>query len=183
MSLAFTGISTVLALSGPIADQWPPDAGALERELPQGSHYAAAYGATSPAFVVVFFSRTLSDGRVGWYALRREMGGPEAGTTLWSSGSDCPALYAALDWLSDLAPPDIAINGLRRLPEGSRPYEMRPRRGPVADGPTYWVSGSGWGPDQSLVQLSMTSTGGYVADWGEATTRHLSTCWRPERPF
>lgn len=184
MSISITVLSVSAALLGPGTAQWPPDPGSLELELPDNSRYAAAYAASStPSFVVIFFSRPSPDGSPGWYALRRDTGGARQGVSLWASGSQCPALYATLDWLSDIRPPVLALNGLRSLPGDARPYDMRPRRGPVADGPTYWISGSGWGPDQSLVHLSMTSSGGYVADWAEATTHHLDRCWRLERPF
>lgn len=184
MSLDLTLLFAAPALLGPTSPQWPPDQYSLEQRLPRNSRYAAAYASTAtPSFVVTFFSRSSADGPLDWYAVRRDTSGARDGMSVWASGSQCPALYAALDWLSDIRPPALAINGLRSLPSDARPYDMRPRRGPVADGPTYWISGSGWGPDQSLVHLSMTTTGGYVADWGEATTRHLEGCWRADRPF
>lgn len=177
LSIALLSAGGLLSTAEP---QWPPRVEVLERDLPQGAQFAAAYAATAePGFSVTFFSITGSDGALRWHAVRHMA---DQNLT-WASGSDCPALYATLDWLSDLRPPAIAVNGLRRLPPDVRPYEMRPRRGPVADGPTYWLAGSGWGPDQSSVHLTMMSTGGYVADWGEATTRHMADCWKTERPF
>lgn len=184
MSLSLIVFPAIFTLLGPASPQWPPDRRSLEQELPDNARYAAAYASTStPSFVVTFFSRPHADGSLGWYAVRRDTSGANQGLSVWASGSQCPALYAALDWLADIRPPALAINGLRSLPSDARPYDMRTRQGPVADGPTYWISGSGWGPDQSLVHLSMTTTGGYVADWGETTTRHLDNCWRVDRPF
>ena len=184
MSISLAILSTLSTLLAADPPQWPPDQRALEQELPVNSRYAAAYASTAnPSFVVTFFSRPGADGSLDWYAVRRSTSGAGQNVSVWASGSQCPALYAALDWLSDIRPPAIAINGLRVLPHGARPYDIRPRRGPVADGPTYWISGSGWGLDQSSVHLSMTSTGGYVADWGDAVTRHLESCWRADRPF
>lgn len=162
-------------------EDWPPNAEELERGLPDGAHYHAAYAATSePGFVVTFFSMYGSGGQT--FFARRQPLAPSTGLASWASASDCPALYAALDWLTDIRPPALAVNGLRRLPDGAEPYDLRPRRGPVADGPTYWISGSGWGTDGSLVHVTFSSSGGYVADWGAATTRHLAPCWRDDAP-
>lgn len=166
---------------GPIA--WPPAAAALESSLPSGSSYHGAYAATAERpFVVTFFSMYSPQGRQAWFARRQFITSAGTANDLWAAASDCPALYSAMDWLSDIQPPSIHFSGLRRLPEAAAGYTTRPVRGPLGDGPTYWVSGSGWGPDRSLVHVTFTSTGGYVADWGAATTQHLEPCWTSKPP-
>lgn len=162
---------------------WPPDSATLERTLPPSAQFEAAYAVTTASpFVVTFFSVSHPDGRLTWHARREDLTEAPPNRESWASGASCPALYATLDWLSDIQPPALAINGLKRLPDDARPYSMRPMRGPVADGSTYWLSGRGWGYDYSLVYVSAVTTSGYIADWAEATTHHLASCWSAQVP-
>ena len=179
--MLLTLIASLASGVGPAV--WPPDLDAIGGGLPPEAQVSAAYAATSdPRVVVVFFSVFGPDGP-RWFARRVEARTDAVEATSWASAEDCPALYAALDWLSDLQPPAIAANGLRRLPDEAQGHDFRPRRGPVADGPTYWLFGSGWGPDQSSVHVSLKTSGGYLADWAQATESALASCWTKASPI
>jgi len=115
------------ASQGPIA--WPPAAAALESSLPSVNSFHGAYAATAEGpFVVTFFSIYSPEGRQTWFARRQSITSVGTGNDQWTAASDCPALYSAMDWLSDIQPPSINFSGLRRLPAEAAGYTTRPVR-------------------------------------------------------
>ena len=98
----------------------------------------------------------------------------------WLRGRDRPNLYASLDWLSEIVIPSIHT-GVRTLPAPTWSPRTPPPR--PAHGPIHKIEGHGWAPDFDLARMSMSSTSGFLAQWGESTARMLEDCWRDERPF
>lgn len=52
----------------------------------------------------------------------------------------------------------------------------------AADAPSHTIWGVGISPDFDFPRVSVSSTGGYVAQWGEAVRASLEPCWRETRP-
>lgn len=100
---------------------------------------------------------------------------------MWADAESCPAVYSLLDWAEGVVIPEITT-GVRQLPQqrynlGDEPW---PRR--AMDAPGHTIAGRGRSPDFDFPWVTITSNGGYVAQWGEGVMEHLEPCWRTERP-
>jgi len=115
------------------------------------------------------------------YSARRISGerGQE-GETTWATSRSCPALRNTLIWLTTLVAPRIEIAGIS--PPSADPAGRRPIR-ITADGLQTTVWGRGTQPDHTAyARVEISSNGGLIAEFGQAATRNLSACWRPEQP-
>lgn len=186
-SLAIFGALAALQAPGVPAgpntqDHWA----SYQRELPVGTRIAAIYTVEPQALRFVFFSRNMParDREAGsfeemWFALRDSYGGEEAPSRLWLTGEECPTVYGVLDWLSDIVIPSIST-GVRRLPAPSgfsRPLPPRP-----VHGTTHMIEGYGWTPENDSVRVTMSSSAGLLAQWGDSTQTGLDPCWRTSQP-
>jgi hypothetical protein len=156
------------------------------RILPNNARIAAIYTITPNARTIVFFSveRPASSARnrsasEGWFAVRDRFNDAGFQDRSWLNGQDCPNLYASLDWLSEIITPSINT-GVRSLPAPTWTPRTPPPR--PTHGPVHRVEGHGWAPDFDLARVSMSSTSGFLAQWGEATTDMLEDCWSTEQP-
>lgn len=188
-----------LALTGQSSSRSAVDS--YREDIPENARVAAVYSLSWPVprsdsvpppgdARMVFFSvpdatANAEDGtrqpvQQKWYAFLDSTEVDGAVTRSWLSGDECPNLYASLDWLSEIVIPSIHT-GVRTLPAPiwtPRTPPPRPTHGPV-----HRVEGQGWAPDFDLATVSMSSTSGFLAQWGEATTTMLEHCWREDRPF
>ena len=182
-----------LALAGQVSSEGGWDA--YRGDVPDNARIAAIHSLSWPAprpdpvsqpveVRMVFFSVPVADADGGahpsWHPLRDRIGGDGAVTRSWLSGHDCPNLYASLDWLSEIVIPSIHT-GVRTLPAPTWTPRTPPPR--PAHGPIHRIEGHGWAPDFDLARVSMSSTSGFLAQWGETTARMLEDCWRDEGPF
>jgi len=115
------------------------------------------------------------------YVARRTSGGSdEPGEVTWTSSRECPALYNTLVWLSTLVAPRIEIAGItpsEAAPEGRRPVSI------TADGLDTTVWGRGTQPDYTaFTRVEISSNGGLIAEFGQAATENLASCWSSRRP-
>lgn len=183
LMLAMLGFTP--ALGAPTQD----DAGswsAYVSELPPDARIAAIYSVQPDGRRHVFFSRVRpgagSNGSIqyDWFALRDSVDGEGAANRVWLTGGTCPALYGVLDWLSDIVVPSI-WTGVRLLPAptaSERPLPSRPVHGPV-----HSIEGYGWTPDRDSARVTMSSSAGFLRQWGEAAQSALADCWEANSPL
>lgn len=149
-------------------------------------HTIASEGVTHVFhFAIERSSASVNPGAVvGWrWFVMRDAPAPDGSMRrMWAAAEDCPAIYGLLDWLDGVDIPSIRT-GVSQPPGALERVgdEPTPRRAMHA--PAHTIEGRGRSPDFDFPWVSITSNGGYVAQWGEAVREHLEPCWREERPL
>ena len=179
-------------MGGQPAPPAPPDAPPADqswayygRILPDNARIAAIYTVTPNAQRIVFFSVNRSDDDQDrsfsqhWFALRDRFADGGFQGRSWLDAEECPNLYASLDWLSDIVIPSIHT-GVRQLP--ARVWFTRPAADRPVHGSQHMIEGYGWTPDNDSARVSMSSSAGFLAQWGNSTRNLLDDCWSETIP-
>ncbi|MDP2260241.1 MAG: hypothetical protein Q8J89_11050 [Caulobacter sp.] len=130
-----------------------------------------------PLHTVAFYALAdrLGDGpSKPWWAARLVEGEIGPAAARWADSRTCQALEAALGEMTRLPVNGLTIGGMR--PPGPAPRY-------VADGEAYTVwSRAGLQSDGSPVAVTVSSNGGDLAVWVEATLARLEPCWTDVPP-
>ncbi len=86
----------------------------------------------------------------------------------------CPALTTAMDELSQLETPAIAVQ------HSSTWGQERPIGLTVKDGVSYEIVVTGQTADTASARLSIRTNAGPFASWAQRTEEALANCWTPE---
>lgn len=86
----------------------------------------------------------------------------------------CPALTTAMDELSQLDTPAIAVQ------HSSTWGQEQPIGITVKDGASYEIVVTGRTADTATARISIRTNAGVFADWARTTGEALASCWTPE---